>query len=78
MIIEHHARNCPAELQNSLCVTFEISGFVKPGAGLSVNTDAAKGEIEILNSEDVVVLWVGGNDVSKNNSNKLWSVSVIL
>lgn len=78
MIIEDHARNCPAELQNSLVAPFETSGFVKPGTGLSVNTDTAKGEIENLNSEDVVVLWVGGNDVSKNNSNKLWSVSVIL
>jgi hypothetical protein len=30
MIIEDHARNCAAELQNSLGVTFEVSGFVKP------------------------------------------------
>ena len=69
MIIEDsHARSCAAELQNSLGVASELPGFVKPGAGLSVITDTAKEEIENLNNEDVVVLWVGDNDVSKNNS----------
>jgi hypothetical protein len=68
MVIEDsHARNCAAELQNSLGVAFELSSFVKPGAGLSVITDTAKEETENVNNEDVV-LWAGDNDVSKNNS----------
>lgn len=61
------ARNCVAELQNSLGVACELSSIVKPGVGLSVITDTAE-ETENLNSEDVVVLWAGDNDVSKNNT----------
>ena len=69
MIIEDsHARNCAAELQNSSVVAFELWGFVKPCAGLSVITDTAKEEIENLHNEDVVVLWAGNNDIRKNNS----------
>lgn len=33
-----HARNCAAELHNKLGVTFEVSSFVKPGAGMNVIT----------------------------------------
>jgi len=69
MIIEDsHARNCAAELQNSSGTAFELSSFVKQGPGLSVITDTTKEEIENLNSEDIVVLWAGDNDVSKSSS----------
>jgi hypothetical protein len=65
---DSHARNCAAELQNNLCVTFEVSTFVKPDARMSVITDTVKEEIENLNNEDVVVMGGGANDTSNNNS----------
>jgi hypothetical protein len=62
MIIED---NRAAELQNILAC--ELTSFVKPRAGLSAITDTAE-ENENLNNVDVVALWAGDNDVSKNNS----------
>jgi hypothetical protein len=65
---DSHARNCATELQNNLCVTFEVSTFVKPVVRMSVIMDTVKEEIENLNNEDVVVVAGGANDTSKSNS----------
>jgi hypothetical protein len=64
---DSHARNYATELQNNLCVTFEVSTFVKPVVGMSVITDTVKKEIENLNNEDVLVVGGGASDTSKND-----------
>jgi hypothetical protein len=48
--------------------TFEVTGFVKPGAGLEVVTNSAKVEISKLTKKDIIVVWGGANDIRKNAS----------
>jgi hypothetical protein len=66
---DSHVRNCVAELQHRLGTNFTVTSFVKPGAGMSEISGTAAEEISKLKSEDVVVVWGGSNDISKNNSN---------
>jgi hypothetical protein len=42
-------------------------GFSKPGAKTSDILKTAENEIASLNSNDFFILWVGSNDISKNN-----------
>jgi hypothetical protein len=68
IIGDSHARNCAAKLQHNLETNFVVSGYVKPGAGMSVITHAVKKEVGKLKSDDVVDMWGGSNDIGKNNS----------
>jgi hypothetical protein len=45
-----------------------VSRFIKPGAGMGSTIDTMKDDIKTLKSEDVVIIWGGSNDNSKNNS----------
>jgi len=44
----------------------EITGFVKPSAGLEVKTNMANEETEKLTRKDMVVVWGGSNDFGKS------------
>jgi hypothetical protein len=54
-------------MTENLGKTFEVTGFVKPGAGLEVVTNTAK-EISKLTKKDIIVVWGGANDIRKNAS----------
>ena len=43
-------------------------GHIKPGAGMKQIVQTGKDEIEKINGDDVVVVWGGSNDISKQNS----------
>ncbi|XP_023707919.1 uncharacterized protein LOC111864702 [Cryptotermes secundus] len=45
-----------------------ISGFSKPGALTNEILETSEKEIATLGSKDVLILWVGANDISKNNT----------
>jgi hypothetical protein len=47
---------------------YEVTSFVKPGAVMDAILNTARDEIRKLRSEDVVVIWGGANDASKNNT----------
>jgi hypothetical protein len=49
-------------------MNFVVSGYVNPGAGMSVITHTVKEEVGKLKSDDVVVVWGVPNDIGKNNS----------
>jgi len=68
MIDDSHVRNSATELQHNQGVNFEVSSFVKPGARMNAIVNTARHEIKKLRSEDVVVIWEGANDISKNNT----------
>ena len=68
IIGDSRARNSAAELQHSLCSTFSVSSFVKPGAEMKVILERVKEDIEQLKIDDVIVVWGGSNDFGKNNS----------
>jgi hypothetical protein len=54
------------EIDNS----YEVIGYVSPGAGLEVITNLAYKELDHLSQEDLVVVCGGANNISKNNSMK--------
>jgi hypothetical protein len=49
------------------CTNFEVFSFIKPGAQMNEITKTAKEEIKTLKCDDVVVVWGGANDISRNN-----------
>ena len=65
---DSHARKSAAELKHCLDPTFEISSFVKPGAGMKDIIDSAREDIKKFKHDDVAVIWGGSNDIGKNNS----------
>jgi hypothetical protein len=62
---DSHARKSVAELKR-LDLTFAISSFVKPCAGMRVIVDTMKEDIKKLKHDDVVVIWGGSNDIGRN------------
>jgi hypothetical protein len=43
-------------------------GFSKPSAKTSDILETAKNEIASLSSNNILILWAGANDISKNNT----------
>jgi len=68
VIGDSHARGCAAEIKSNLDETFEVRGFVNPGAGFSTIITSAKGDIQQLSKQDVLVVWEGSKDVGKNET----------
>ena len=68
MISDCHVRKCAVEIQHNLDACYEVSSFVKPGAGMDTVANTAGDEVTKLRSEDVVVIWGGANYTSKNNT----------
>jgi hypothetical protein len=50
-------------------MTFEVVGAVMLGSRLEHTTRLAHGEISHLQRNDFVVIWGGGNDINRNDSN---------
>ena len=67
IIGDSHARGCADNIKQNLDSKFTVSGFVKPGAKTKqiTNSDTDIGE---LKKKDIVFLWAGMNDISKNKA----------
>jgi hypothetical protein len=65
IIGDSHARGCAGNLLREHSKTFEVTGNVRPGAGLQNITQAVKNEIR-LNRKDCVIIWGGSNDINTN------------
>ena len=70
LIGDSHARECAQKLSNYVNNSYEVIGYVSPGAGLEVITNLANTELDQLSQEDLVVVCGGANYISKNNSMK--------
>jgi len=68
IIGDSHARNCASILQDNLSIDYKVSSFVKPGAQMNEITKTAKEESKSLKSDDLVFVWGGANDISRNNT----------
>jgi hypothetical protein len=69
MIIgDSHAKKCAAELRHNLDRRYEVCGFTKPGARSNEIIKTAEEEVSSLKHKDVVILWGGSNDISRNNT----------
>ena len=66
LIGDKHAKKCSTLLQNNFGTDYNVSSFVKPGAQMN-EIMTAREEVKSLNSDDLVLLWGGVNDISKNN-----------
>jgi hypothetical protein len=68
IIGDSHTRKCAVELRHNLDHRYEVSGFIKPGATTQEIVKTTEDEISALKSNDVLILWVGANDISRNNT----------
>jgi len=64
-----NGRGCAGEVKQRVNSDYEVIGFTNPGSTMKEVKESAKVKIAQLSKEDIVVLWVGSNDVAKNNSN---------
>jgi signal recognition particle GTPase len=76
VIGDSHARKCATLLQDNLGTNYEVSSFLKPGAQMNEITKTAKEEIKSMKYEDVVVVWGGTNDTSRNNKKRSFKICV--
>jgi hypothetical protein len=65
---DRHAKKCATELRHNLDHRYEVCGFIKPGARNSEIMKTAEEEISAFKYKDVVILWGGANDISRNNT----------
>ena len=65
---ESYARGCASEVKQQLNKEYEVSGFINLGSGMKDIKESAKMKMAQLTRDDTVVLWVGSNDVARNNS----------
>ena len=63
MFADSHVRNCATELQHNLSANYEVSSFVKPGAGMDSIVNTAREKITNLRSKDEVVVCGRANDI---------------
>ena len=70
LIGDSHIKGLSSELKQNLGDTCEILGIVKPNASVSELVGTSIEEVSKLTKNDMLVLWGGANDVSKNKSTK--------
>lgn len=68
IIGDSHARGIAVKLQHNLEKDYSVTGLVKPGADLSAILSSGVKDIKDFTKNDVVVLWGGTKDVSRNET----------
>jgi hypothetical protein len=56
MIGDSHVRNYATKLQHNIGANYEVSSFVKPGAGMNTIVNTARDKIKNLRGKDVMVI----------------------
>jgi lysophospholipase L1-like esterase len=65
---DSHVSGAASKLQENLNADFAVTSTVKPGAPMNAITNTASEAIKSLTSEDLISIWGGSNDISRNNS----------
>jgi hypothetical protein len=65
---DSHAKKCATELHHNVDLRYEVRGFIKPGARTSEIIKTAEEEVSARKYKDVVILWGGAIDISRNNT----------
>ena len=68
MLGDSHARKCAADLQHNLGDDYEVTSFVKPGATMEEIVNTSSESVKSLSNKDVLIVWGGSNDISRNNT----------
>ena len=63
-----HARKCATDLQHNLGDDYEVTSFVKPGAAMEEIVSSSSESVKSLSNKDVLIVWGGSNDISRNNT----------
>jgi len=67
IIGDSHTRKCSSILQNNLNMDNKVFSFVKPIALMKELMKTANEEVNSLTNDDVVIVWGGVRDISRNN-----------
>ena len=70
IIGDSHARGIASEIKHNLDDDFEIQGIVKPGSNLAVITHTVNKGTGALTKHDVVVVWGGTRNISRNETQR--------
>jgi hypothetical protein len=65
---DSHAKKISAELRVLLDYNYDIMGVAKPDAKMSDILTTARDEAASLTNKDILIIWAGANDISKNNT----------
>jgi hypothetical protein len=68
---DSHARKCASDLQHNLGHHFEVTSFVKPGATMEEIVSSSSESVKSLSRKDVLIVWGGSNDISRNNTKEV-------
>jgi len=65
---DSHARKSATDLQHNLGDDYEVTIFVKPGAQMEEILSSTSENVKSLSDNDVLIVWGGSNDISRNNT----------
>jgi lysophospholipase L1-like esterase len=68
IIGDSHASGAASQLQDNLNLDFAVTSTVMPGAPMNAITNTASEAVKSLTGEDLIIIWGGSNDISRNNS----------
>ena len=68
---DSHARKCATDLQHNLGDDYEVTSFVKPAARMEEILSSTSENIKSLSDNDVLIVWGGSNDISRNNTKEV-------
>jgi hypothetical protein len=69
LIGDSHIKGYSSLLSNQLDKKFEVMGMALPGARLQSIVQLCEQEVSSLTKDDIIILWGGSNDISKNDTN---------
>jgi lysophospholipase L1-like esterase len=65
---DSHAKKYATDLQHNLGDDYEVTSFVKLGAGMEEILSSSSDSVKSLSNNDVLIVWGGSNDISRNNT----------
>jgi hypothetical protein len=75
---DSHSKGCTANVKSYLSGNYKVQELVKPGICSDISTKTAINVAKNLTENDLLILWSGANDVTKNNTMKAFRCLVDL
>jgi hypothetical protein len=65
---DSHAQGLSSNMKSNLDDNYSVCGFVKPGLNIATQISSVAADINLVTKNDLIIIWGGSNDVSKNIS----------